>query len=57
MHALKFVSMSQCLGEAWRFLALVGDHIQNYLRMVALPSRKHREAYKAPWNHDIITDY
>ena len=26
MHALKFLSISRCLGEAWRLLAYIADH-------------------------------
>ena len=39
MHALKLPSISRCLGEAWRLLAYVADHLPNYWRMVALPLR------------------
>ena len=33
MHTLKLFSMSRCLGEAWRLLAHVADHLPNYWRM------------------------
>ena len=36
MHALGFFSMARCLGEAWRLLAHVADHLPSNLRMVAL---------------------
>ena len=39
MHALKFFSMSRCLGEAWQLLAYIADHSPNHWCMVALPWR------------------
>ena len=32
-----FFSKSRCLGEAWRLLAYVADHLPNYWRVVELP--------------------